>query len=195
MLNKTARRTPLHWALSSSLAKARHESAAGVMLVGQSIELSHAQTTVDDHGGAGPRTGTTEWSANVMGRRVWLSWAWVEVMRDVLALSNPMGIATNARLHASDGEALVDEAIVLELNRIVCFLPRQPEVLAALVWEEKNATGSFPAKAASGDERSTPRQREPATRQPSAPRVRASTHRGGSSGQIHGLKAPNLSVN
>ena len=74
----------------------------------------------------------------VMGRRVWLSWDWVEAMPQVLILADPMCIATNAKFHTCDGEALEPFAIVLELNRVVYFLAWQSAVLNALLWEEKN---------------------------------------------------------
>lgn len=165
MPNETAPRTPSRWALSSLLAKTRQEAASDVMLTGQTIDLTHAHTTVDRHGGTGPQTGTTEWSAKVLGRRFWLSWAWVEVMPDVLALADPMGIATNAKFHACDGGALVGSAIVLELNKIVYSLPWQPEVVAALVWKKKNKRPTAQQNRASNTERPRLRSRRAATAQ------------------------------
>jgi len=145
MLNETGPRTALRWDMASRLAGAFQARRSGVMsdvmLTGQPMDLTHAHTTVNPvspENGTAPRTGTTEWSAKVMGHRVWLSWDWVEVMPQVLVLADPMGIATNAQFHASDGEALGQDAIVLEMNLIVYFLPWQPEVLAAWLLDRRN---------------------------------------------------------
>lgn len=101
--------------------------------------LKHDQTTISEelmHGHL--LTGSTSWVSHVGDRSFILSWDWIQLRPDVVALANPLEIASNARFVGSDGAPLNSFAIVLELNQIVHSLPWQIEVLRQLVLAERN---------------------------------------------------------
>jgi len=54
-----------------------------------------------------------------VGRMLGLCWEWREVMPNVLALSNPLGIQSNVLLKDERGELLARSKLVLHLNAAV----------------------------------------------------------------------------
>jgi hypothetical protein len=53
------------------------------------------------------------------GRMIGVCWEWREVIPNVLALSNPLGIQSNVRLKDERGEIVVPSKLVLHLNAAV----------------------------------------------------------------------------
>ena len=58
-------------------------------------------------------------------RMVGVCWEWREVIPNVLALSNPMGIQSNLRLKDERGEFVAPSTLVLHLNAAVSRFPWQ----------------------------------------------------------------------
>lgn len=114
MMKGTTSRTPLGRTLSSHRMSVRHALPPSVMLNGQSIVLTHAHTSLSPIVGSGPRIGTTAWSADVMGHKVWLSWDGVQEMPLGLILADPLitAIIADAFVCAA---ALGQDAISFEM--------------------------------------------------------------------------------
>jgi hypothetical protein len=94
--------------------------------------LRRVEAQVDDASGDGLRAGTTAWGFQWRGRTVGLSWSWREVLPNVVALADPMHIASNAVLLDDDGRELHDARRVLILNAAIFNLPWQLEFRRAL---------------------------------------------------------------
>jgi len=91
--------------------------------------LRHLRSAVSE-GNEKYVSGITLWGATLgTGQRVGIAWAWLRMGREVVALADPMHIASNARLVSADGLRLSPDQALLHLNNIVNALPWQAEVL------------------------------------------------------------------
>lgn len=90
-------------------------------------ELTVAETSLE-----GLRNGRTKWIATVDNAAVTLSWDWVELMADVIALADPTNIQCSATLVTRDGEPASDNDVMLTLSHLVSSLPWQDHVLRHL---------------------------------------------------------------
>lgn len=59
-------------------------------------------------------------------------WPWAQLRPNVVALANPLGIATNVRLTETDGSNVADQRKLLHLNSAVYAAPWQDSVCALL---------------------------------------------------------------
>jgi hypothetical protein len=79
-----------------------------------------------------PCSGQTVWRGDAADRKVGVAWDWVMVSQDVVAMADPMSVASNLRLLGSKGEVLTAWESARHLSQIVYGLPWQREVQRAL---------------------------------------------------------------
>jgi hypothetical protein len=77
------------------------------------------------------RSGYSRWVSQLHGRRVGIAWHWVCRQTQIVALTDPMQIETNARFVLTDGQRLGDDLAIVQLNNIVHSLPWQGFVQSA----------------------------------------------------------------
>jgi hypothetical protein len=74
-------------------------------------------------------SGQTVWRGSADdGSPAGVAWDWVMLARDVVAMADPMSVATNLRLLGQQGEVLTAWESARHLSRIVYGLPWQSEV-------------------------------------------------------------------
>ena len=91
----------------------------------------------DEANPAGLRQGNVLWSVDepvegTVKGPLGLAWEWTEVQPEVLALTDPMAVLSNADLTDDSGQQLASEVRILQLNHAIHTLNWQPEVLALL---------------------------------------------------------------
>lgn len=79
-----------------------------------------------------PVTGQTLWAQHLDDGEAGLAWDWVEVAHGVVAMADPMGVATNLRLVGSAGQVLAAHEAAMTICRWVRQIPWQDEVWRAL---------------------------------------------------------------
>jgi hypothetical protein len=82
-------------------------------------------TTRSDAHDSGWRSGVSVWESEWEGEKLGIAWGWVVRGHRVVALEDPMQIATNARLVWADGEPLTPDMSIVQINSIVHELPWQ----------------------------------------------------------------------
>lgn len=75
-----------------------------------------------------PLTGQTLWAQHLDDGEAGLAWDWVEVGHGVVAMADPMGVATNLRLVGQSGEVLAAHEAAITISRWVRQIPWQDEV-------------------------------------------------------------------
>jgi hypothetical protein len=95
--------------------------------------FAHLSTRIvySDHQGV-PITGQTLWAQHLDEGEAGLAWDWVEVGHGVVAMADPMGVATNLRLVGSSGEVLAAHEAAITICRWVRQIPWQDEIWRAL---------------------------------------------------------------
>ena len=89
----------------------------------------HLSTRVTQRGNAHrPCCGSTLWGRVSDDGHAGLAWDWVEICAGVVAMRDPMAVATNLQLVSESGELLQPTAAVLHFNQFVRRLPWQDEV-------------------------------------------------------------------
>lgn len=73
------------------------------------------------------RLGNATWAAVISGAEIALTWAWREALPNIVALSDPLGIQSNAVLFDEQGKPIVGDRRILLLNGVVYALPWQSE--------------------------------------------------------------------
>lgn len=91
--------------------------------------LRHLGTLPVPEDASGRRQGRSIWVGSHAGRPIGLSWRWGEVMPGVLALSDPMSIASNIGFIGRAGAPLGDGERVLYLNTLLHALDWQTSAL------------------------------------------------------------------
>ncbi len=81
--------------------------------------------TDSEHTHLGEELWGVEVKAGSSNRMLGVCWEWREVIPNVLALSNPMGIQSNLRLTDERGEFVAPSMLVLHLNAAVSRFPWQ----------------------------------------------------------------------
>jgi hypothetical protein len=97
------------------------------------LQLIHHQTTitsVDER--LGRCAGQTIWCTRSDVGDAGVAWDWVQMPRGMVAMVDPMCVATNLRLLGDTGEVLTAFESARILNSIVYMLPWQREVRRAL---------------------------------------------------------------
>jgi hypothetical protein len=94
------------------------------------IHLSTRIVYSGDHGI--PITGQTLWAQHLDDGEAGLAWDWVEVAQGVVAMADPMGVATNLRLLGASGQVLAAHEAAMYICRWVRKIPWQDEVWRAL---------------------------------------------------------------
>jgi|SoiMethySBSTD1v2_1073268.scaffolds.fasta_scaffold568497_2 hypothetical protein len=79
-----------------------------------------------------PRMGQTVWGGRAADSAAGVSWDWIEITEDVVAISDPMMMITNLRVLGRDGGVMCAHEAAPYLNQLVNGLPWQAEVLKAL---------------------------------------------------------------
>ena len=74
----------------------------------------------------------TLWAQHLDDGEAGLAWDWVEVAHGVVAMADPMGVATNLRLVGSAGQVLAAHEAAMTICRWVRQIPWQDEVWRAL---------------------------------------------------------------
>lgn len=93
----------------------------------------HVDTRISASGEPGlPASGQTIWCGEVTGAEAGITWDWVQVRPDVVAMADPMAVVTNLRFVGTDGDVLPADECALLLNQIVFSLPWQREVMRTL---------------------------------------------------------------
>lgn len=107
--------------------------------------LRHRMTTPSETQESGWRSGMSVWESEWEGEKLGIAWGWVVRGHRVVALEDPMQIATNARLVWSDGQPLTPAMSIVQINSIVHELPWQ-----AWVGNESSTSQRRAARAGSG---------------------------------------------
>jgi hypothetical protein len=76
--------------------------------------------------------GQTVWGGRAADSAAGISWDWIEITKDVIAISDPMMMITNLRVLGRDGGVMCAHEAAPYLNQLVNGLPWQVEVLKAL---------------------------------------------------------------
>lgn len=76
----------------------------------------------------GPCSGHTIWRGRSADGDAGLAWDWIEIARGVVAMVDPMQVATNLQLLNIHGHVLASSEAALHYNQFVCRLPWQEEV-------------------------------------------------------------------
>jgi hypothetical protein len=76
-----------------------------------------------------PCSGSTVWGCDVLGKRVGLTWEWVEVKHRVVALGDPMILLCNVELMSHDDEPAAPIERLHALHRVIYALPWQKQVV------------------------------------------------------------------
>jgi len=98
-----------------------------------SYPFVHVDTRIAASGDPdGPASGQTIWCGEMTGGEAGITWDWVQVRKDVVAMADPMAVVTNLRFVGSDGGELPADESALLLNQIVFSLPWQREVVRTL---------------------------------------------------------------
>lgn len=101
-------------------------------LTGQ-LRFVHLSTRIVCSGDqAVPITGQTLWAQHLDEGDAGLAWDWVEIGHGVVAMADPMGVATNLRLVGRSGEVLAAHEAAITICRWVRQIPWQDEVWRAL---------------------------------------------------------------
>lgn len=102
------------------------------------LHLVHLGTSIQPHGMDGQHhAGQTLWGCRAAPSpiaRLW--WHWVELAHGVVAMVDPLGLATNLQLVGPHGETLSGLQTALYLNELVHTLPWQHEVARVLQAEQ-----------------------------------------------------------
>ena len=85
------------------------------------------------------RCGSVLWQASVHGAELWLSWAWHEVKRDVIAIDNPLAVMSNVAIIEAAGAEISQENRILHLHAALYRLPWQSAVLSFVAVEPDNS--------------------------------------------------------
>jgi hypothetical protein len=94
--------------------------------VGRMRHLGTSQHMLDDP--RRTRYGSSLWGAEVDGHAVGIAWDWAQVRGTVVALADPMAIASNVRLVDADGARLDDDRRLRYLNNAVHALNWQRRI-------------------------------------------------------------------
>lgn len=92
----------------------------------------HLDTRVRGKPGVPWPAGRTLWAASAAAGEAGVAWDWIEITRGVVAMADPLAVATNLRLVAAGGRALSADEAACWLNGLVRELPWQCEVQRAL---------------------------------------------------------------
>jgi hypothetical protein len=93
------------------------------------LRFDHLDTQIFPASGAdAPPCGQTIWRTGAAHGDAGVAWDWVMLSRDVVAMADPMCVATNLRLLGDQGEVLTSWEAARHLSRIVYGLPWQDEV-------------------------------------------------------------------
>jgi hypothetical protein len=85
------------------------------------------------------RCGSVLWAASVQEAEVWLSWAWHEVKRNVIAMDNPLAVMSNVAIIDAAGAEISQENRILHLHAALYRLPWQSAVLDFVAIEPENS--------------------------------------------------------
>lgn len=111
-------------------------------------QLRHRMTT-RAAAESGLRSGVSVWESDWEGEKLGIAWGWVVRGHRVIALEDPMQIATNAQLVLADGQPLTPAMSIVQINTIVHELPWQDWV-ASTEGESRSRVarryGSVPAE-------------------------------------------------
>jgi len=75
----------------------------------------------------------------VRGAELWLSWAWHEVRRNVVAIDNPLAVMSNVAIVDAAGAEISQEDRILHLHAALYRLPWQSAVLSFVAIETDNS--------------------------------------------------------
>jgi hypothetical protein len=89
--------------------------------LGTSLQLGQKPT---DH-----CVGSTVWGCDVLGKRIGLTWEWIEVKPKVVALGDPMILLCNVDLSSDGDEPAAPNERLLALHRVIYALPWQKRVV------------------------------------------------------------------
>jgi len=92
--------------------------------------LRELELSIEDDESSGSQYGDTLWGTPSRGALVALRWRWREVGENIVAIENPMNIASNVVLLDEVGRALPPTKRILHLNNAVFRLRWQSPVLA-----------------------------------------------------------------
>jgi hypothetical protein len=87
-------------------------------------------SVLEPPGQRNPRRGQVLWGMRFSGRTVGIAWDWEEAQRNVVALADPMRVASNIILTDDNGELVGPSARIMCLNSLIHQLPWQDEFVA-----------------------------------------------------------------
>ena len=91
--------------------------------------MEHLGTSVCiDTENADKRCGQALWGAELNGHRVGIAWDWAEVVRDVVAMVDPMKILSNITVVDEDGRRLEAQHQIVALNNAIHELHWQVQI-------------------------------------------------------------------
>lgn len=108
--------------------------------------MQHLGTSVRlDADDSEKRCGQALWGAEVKGHRIGIAWDWAEVVRDVVAMVDPMKILSNITLVADDGTTLDPRHQIVALNNAVHELHWQAQIRSSRqLWRDTLGRNAHP---------------------------------------------------
>lgn len=98
----------------------------------QSCHRMHSigASVLESPGQRSSRRGQVLWGMRFSGRTVGIAWDWEEAQRNVVAMADPMRVASNIILTDDKGELVAQSARIMCLNSLIHQLRWQDEFIA-----------------------------------------------------------------